>query len=144
MADLIARIAGLWRYPVKSCAGEAVDTLALGVAKIAASRYPGPVVVRMSDFKSNEYRGLLGGEYFELEEENPMLGLRGASRYYHPLYREAFMLECQAIKRARESMGFDNIVVMIPFCRTVEEGLRCRPSSPVMVSCGASRDWSCM
>ena len=101
-----------------------VDTLALGVAKIAASRYPGPVVVRMSDFKSNEYRGLLGGEYFELEEENPMLGLRGASRYYHPLYREAFMLECQAIKRARETMGFDNIVVMIPFCRTPGEADR--------------------
>jgi len=98
-----------------------VDNLALGVAKIAASRYPDPVVVRMSDFKSNEYRGLLGGEDFELQEENPMLGLRGASRYYHPLYREAFMLECQAIKRAREVMGFDNIVVMIPFCRTPGE-----------------------
>ncbi len=98
-----------------------VDTLALGVAKIAASHYPNPVIVRMSDFKSNEYRGLLGGEFFELTEENPMLGLRGASRYYHPLYREAFALECQAIKRAREEMGFDNIVVMIPFCRTPDE-----------------------
>ncbi len=98
-----------------------VDTLARSVAKIAASQYPRPVIVRMSDFKSNEYRGLLGGEDFELEEENPMLGFRGASRYYHPLYREGFQLECQAIRRAREAMGFDNIIVMIPFCRTPGE-----------------------
>ncbi|MEQ9462847.1 MAG: putative PEP-binding protein, partial [Haliea sp.] len=98
-----------------------VDTLARAVAKIAASQYPRPVIVRMSDFKSNEYRGLLGGEDFELEEENPMLGFRGASRYYHPLYREGFQLECQAIRRAREVMGFDNIIVMIPFCRTPGE-----------------------
>jgi pyruvate,water dikinase len=98
-----------------------VTHLALGVAKIAASQYPKPVIVRMSDFKSNEYRGLLGGSFFEIEEENPMLGLRGASRYYHPLYREAFILECQAIIRAREQMGFDNIIVMIPFCRTPGE-----------------------
>ncbi|MGR5067470.1 MULTISPECIES: phosphoenolpyruvate synthase [Vibrio] len=97
------------------------DNLALGVSKIAASQYPKPVIVRMSDFKSNEYRGLLGGQYFELNEENPMLGLRGASRYYHPRYREAFQLECKAIKKAREEMGFDNIIVMIPFCRTVSE-----------------------
>lgn len=95
-----------------------VENLALGVGKIAASQYPRPVIVRMSDFKSNEYRGLLGGEFFEIEEENPMLGLRGASRYYHPLYREAFMLECEAILKARDEMGFDNIIVMIPFCRT--------------------------
>lgn len=98
-----------------------VDNLALGVAKIAASQYPKPVIVRMSDFKSNEYRGLLGGEFFELMEENPMLGLRGASRYYHKLYREAFMLECQAIVKVREQMGFDNVIVMIPFCRTPDE-----------------------
>ncbi|GAB6261916.1 phosphoenolpyruvate synthase [Photobacterium sp. R1] len=98
-----------------------VDLLALGVGKIAASQYPKPVIVRMSDFKSNEYRGLLGGEFFELNEENPMLGLRGASRYYHPLYREAFKLECQAIVKARQAMGFDNIIVMIPFCRTTGE-----------------------
>ena len=98
-----------------------VDNLARGVGKIAASQYPKPVIVRMSDFKSNEYRGLLGGEFFELHEENPMLGLRGASRYYHPRYREAFQLECQAISKAREEMGFDNIIVMIPFCRTVNE-----------------------
>lgn len=98
-----------------------VDKLALGVAKIAASQYPKPVIVRMSDFKSNEYRGLLAGEFFELEEENPMLGLRGASRYYHQLYREAFILECQAIVKVREQMGFDNVIVMIPFCRTPDE-----------------------
>ena len=98
-----------------------VDKLALGLGKIAASQYPKPVIVRMSDFKSNEYRGLLAGEFFELEEENPMLGLRGASRYYHPLYREAFKLECQAIIKARQAMGFDNIIVMIPFCRTPSE-----------------------
>ena len=98
-----------------------VDNLALGVSKIAASQYPKPVIVRMSDFKSNEYRGLLGGEFFELHEENPMLGLRGASRYYHPHYREAFQLECKAILKAREEIGFDNIIVMIPFCRTVSE-----------------------
>jgi len=98
-----------------------VDKLALGVGKIAASQYPKPVIVRMSDFKSNEYRGLLAGEFFELSEENPMLGLRGASRYYHKLYREAFILECQAIVKVREKMGFDNVIVMIPFCRTPDE-----------------------
>jgi len=96
-------------------------TLARSVAKIAASRFPHPVIVRMSDFKSNEYRGLLGGEFFEIEEENPMLGFRGASRYYHERYREGFELECKAIKYAREQMGFTNIIVMIPFCRTVGE-----------------------
>ncbi|MDV5170289.1 phosphoenolpyruvate synthase [Photobacterium rosenbergii] len=98
-----------------------VENLALGVGKIAASQYPKPVIVRMSDFKSNEYRGLIGGEFFELHEENPMLGLRGASRYYHPRYQEAFQLECQAIAKARDEMGFNNIIVMIPFCRTVQE-----------------------
>jgi pyruvate,water dikinase len=98
-----------------------VDNLALDVSKIAASQYPKPVIVRMSDFKSNEYRGLLGGDFFELHEENPMLGLRGASRYYHPRYKEAFQLECKAILKAREEIGFDNIIVMIPFCRTVSE-----------------------
>jgi pyruvate,water dikinase len=98
-----------------------VETLAQSVGKIAASQYPGPVIVRMSDFKSNEYRGLIGGSYFEIVEENPMLGFRGASRYYHPLYREGFQLECRAIKYAREVMGFSNIIVMIPFCRTLNE-----------------------
>lgn len=101
-----------------------IDGLARSVARIAASQYPRPVIVRMSDFKSNEYRGLLGGEFFELDEENPMLGFRGASRYYHPLYREGFQLECRAIRRAREAMGFDNIIVMIPFCRTPGEADR--------------------
>lgn len=98
-----------------------VDQLCLGVSKIAASVYPHPAIVRMSDFKSNEYRGLKAGEYFELDEENPMLGLRGASRYYHPRYRDAFKLECEAIRQARDERGFDNIIVMIPFCRTPKE-----------------------
>ncbi len=98
-----------------------VDQLAQGVARIAASRYPKPVIVRMSDFKTNEYANLIGGQQFEPEEENPMLGFRGASRYYSPRYREGFNLECRAIKKAREEMGLSNIVVMIPFCRTPEE-----------------------
>lgn len=98
-----------------------VYTLARGVARIAASQYPNPVIVRMSDFKSNEYAQLLGGAGFEPEEANPMLGWRGASRYYSDEYREGFALECQAIKKAREVLGLDNIIVMIPFCRTPEE-----------------------
>jgi len=105
----------------ESMPGYFVDRLSLGVAKIAASQYPKPVIVRMSDFKSNEYRSLAGGEFFEIVEQNPMLGLRGASRYYHPLYRSAFQLECRAIKRVRDDIGFDNVVVMIPFCRTPRE-----------------------
>jgi len=75
----------------------------------------------MSDFKTNEYANLIGGAQFEPKEENPMLGFRGASRYYNPRYREGFGLECQAIKRVREKMGFDNVLVMIPFCRTTDE-----------------------
>ncbi len=98
-----------------------VDHLARGIAHIASSRYPQPVVVRTSDFKTNEYAGLIGGKQFEPAEENPMLGFRGASRYYHPLYRDAFGLECRALKKAREELGMDNIIVMIPFCRTPEE-----------------------
>jgi pyruvate, water dikinase len=98
-----------------------VEQLRESVSKIAAVFYPEPAIVRMSDFKSNEYRLLLGGDAFELEEENPMLGLRGASRYYHPSYREGFLLECQAIERARRLNGYANIIVMIPFCRTPEE-----------------------
>lgn len=101
-----------------------VDSLAQGVATIAAAFYPKPVIVRFSDFKSNEYRNLVGGSYFEPEEENPMLGLRGASRYYNPLYQKAFELECQAMKIAREKMGFANIVLMIPFVRTIAETQR--------------------
>jgi len=98
-----------------------VGNLAQGIARIAASRYPGPVIVRMSDFKTNEYANLIGGKQFEPEEENPMLGLRGASRYYSDRYRDGFALECRAIKRVRDVMGLDNVVVMIPFCRTPEE-----------------------
>ncbi|MFT5676067.1 MAG: pyruvate,water dikinase, partial [Paraglaciecola sp.] len=98
-----------------------IDTLATGIAKVAASVHPKPVIVRFSDFKTNEYGSLIGGEYFENNEDNPMLGLRGASRYYHPSYREAFMLECRSIKQVREKMGFENVIVMIPFCRTPKE-----------------------
>ena len=99
-----------------------VKTLSEGVATIASAVYPKPCVVRMSDFKSNEYATLLGGETFELKEDNPMIGFRGASRYVHPAYEEGFALECAAMKRVREEMGFENVILMIPFCRRVEEG----------------------
>ncbi|HVV03708.1 MAG TPA: phosphoenolpyruvate synthase [Puia sp.] len=99
-----------------------IDELAAGIATIAAAFYPKEVIVRTSDFKTNEYAHLLGGELFEPVEENPMLGFRGASRYYHDLYREAFRLECAAIGKVRDAMGLTNLKVMIPFCRTVEEG----------------------
>jgi len=99
-----------------------VDRLAQGVGAIAAAFYPKPVIVRMSDFKSNEYANLLGGRPFEPHEENPMIGWRGASRYYDPRYAEGFALECQAMKRVREVMGLTNVVLMIPFCRTPDEG----------------------
>ncbi|MEP7239572.1 MAG: phosphoenolpyruvate synthase [Devosia sp.] len=98
-----------------------VDQLARGLARIAAVAHPGPVIVRMSDFKTNEYAQLLGGEEFEPKEENPMIGFRGASRYYSPKYRDAFALECRAIERLRRVIGFDNVVVMIPFCRSPGE-----------------------
>ncbi len=101
-----------------------VDRLAKGIAKIAASQYPGPVIVRMSDFKTNEYANLIGGKQFEPTEENPMLGFRGAARYYSNRYREGFALECRAIKRVRNEMGLTNVIVMIPFCRTPEEADR--------------------
>ncbi|GAB4343484.1 MAG: phosphoenolpyruvate synthase [Leptolyngbyaceae cyanobacterium] len=101
-----------------------VDKLAQGVGAIAAAFYPKPVIVRMSDFKSNEYANLLGGRQFEPHEENPMLGWRGASRYYDDRYREGFALECQAMKRVREDMGLSNVILMIPFCRTPDEGRR--------------------
>jgi pyruvate,water dikinase len=101
-----------------------VEHLSRGIAKIAASRYPDPVIVRTSDFKTNEYAKLIGGRDFERDEVNPMLGLRGASRYYSDRYRAAFTLECRAIKLAREHLGFDNIIVMIPFCRTLAEADR--------------------
>ncbi len=98
-----------------------VDHLARGLARIAAVAHPHPVIVRMSDFKTNEYASLIGGSAFEPVEENPMLGFRGASRYYSDLYRAGFALECRAIRRLREDLGFTNVAVMIPFCRTVSE-----------------------
>ncbi len=98
-----------------------VDLLALGIAKLAAVGHPHPVIVRLSDFKTNEYAGLLGGAAFEPAEENPMLGFRGACRYYSERYRDAFALECRAIRRVREEMGFENVIVMVPFCRTLKE-----------------------
>lgn len=101
-----------------------VDGLARGLSQIAAVVYPKPVIVRMSDFKTNEYAELLGGREFEPHEENPMIGLRGASRYYSPQYEEGFALECKAILRLRKEMGFVNVVVMIPFCRTPLEADR--------------------
>jgi pyruvate,water dikinase len=101
-----------------------VEKLAEGVGTIAAAFYPRPVVVRLSDFKSNEYASLTGGRFFELEENNPMIGFRGASRYYHERYKEGFALECAALKQVREVMGLDNVIVMIPFCRRVEEARR--------------------
>lgn len=101
-----------------------VERLARGLARLAASQHPRPVIVRTSDFKSNEYANLIGGREFEPAEENPMLGLRGASRYYSPLYRDAFALECRALRRLREQFGFRNVVIMIPFCRTPAEADR--------------------
>jgi pyruvate,water dikinase len=98
-----------------------VDTLARGIGRLAAAAHPHPAIVRLSDFKTNEYAHLIGGSDFEEEEANPMIGFRGASRYYHDRYRDGFALECAAMKRARETLGFDNIVLMVPFCRTPDE-----------------------
>ena len=103
---------GKWYY---------IKRLAKGIAKIASAFYPNDVIVRLSDFKSNEYRNMIGGELYEPDEENPMIGWRGASRYYSDDYKDAFQLECEAIQYARDVMKMDNIVVMIPFCRTPEE-----------------------
>jgi pyruvate,water dikinase len=108
--------------PDVSGPGFFVEQLASGVAQIAAAFHPRTVIVRFSDFKTDEYAGLLGGRGFEPLEANPMIGWRGASRYYHPGYREGFALECEAIRRVREQMGFANVAVMIPFCRTLGEG----------------------
>lgn len=113
-----------------------VDRLSHGIAKLAASHYPQPVIVRTSDFKTNEYAGLVGGATFEPEEQNPMLGWRGACRYYSEGYREGFELECKAIKRVREEIGLDNVIVMIPFCRSVEEAEKVLN---VMTQCGLKR-----
>jgi pyruvate,water dikinase len=99
-----------------------VDKLAQGIGTLAAAFYPKPVILRLSDFKTNEYAHLIGGQLFEPKEENPMIGWRGASRYYHPDYREGFLLEVQAIKRVRERFGLTNLLVMVPFCRTPAEG----------------------
>ena len=101
-----------------------VDNLARGIAKIAAPHHPNPVIVRLSDFKSNEYAHLIGGAGFEPKEENPMLGLRGASRYYSDRYREGFALECRALRKVREEIGLENVIVMVPFCRTPKEADR--------------------
>ncbi|PLZ87203.1 phosphoenolpyruvate synthase [Fischerella thermalis] len=101
-----------------------IDKLAQGIGAIAAAFYPKPVIVRLSDFKSNEYANLLGGKQFEPKEENPMIGWRGASRYYDERYREGFALECRAMKQVREQMGLTNVILMIPFCRTPAEGRR--------------------
>ena len=108
------------RYPKKT--DYFIDLLSQAVATIAAAFYPKDVIVRMSDFKTNEYANLIGGREFEPFEENPMLGWRGASRYYHEGYKEAFRLECEAMRRVREDMGLENVKLMIPFCRTPEEG----------------------
>lgn len=105
----------------KSPAEYFVETLARGLGTLAAMVNPKPVIVRMSDFKTNEYATLLGGADFEPEEENPMIGFRGASRYYSPKYRDGFALECKAIKYIREKLGLRNVTVMIPFCRTLKE-----------------------
>ncbi|HEX5019397.1 MAG TPA: phosphoenolpyruvate synthase [Candidatus Binatia bacterium] len=101
-----------------------IDKLAQGVAMIGAAFYPKDVIVRLSDFKTNEYANLIGGKPYEPVEENPMIGFRGASRYYDPRYRAGFALECRAMKKVRDEMGLDNVKLMIPFCRTVEEGRR--------------------
>ncbi len=109
-----------WQDPKKYY----VDNLAFGIAKIGTAFYPNPVIVRFSDFKSNEYRTLLGGDQYEPEEENPMIGWRGASRYYDPKFEQAFLLEAMALKKVREEMGLTNVIPMVPFCRTVEEGIK--------------------
>ncbi|KAF2274259.1 phosphoenolpyruvate synthase [Westerdykella ornata] len=101
-----------------------VDKLALGLARLCAVAYPKPAIIRLSDFKTNEYANLIGGAQYEPQEENPMIGWRGASRYYSPGYKDGFSLECKAIKKLREELGFENAVVMVPFCRTVQEAIR--------------------
>jgi pyruvate,water dikinase len=101
-----------------------IERLSRGLSRIAAVQYPNPVIVRMSDFKTNEYANLLGGREFEPVEENPMIGFRGASRYYSPRYRDGFALECKAIRRLRDELGFTNVIVMIPFCRSIKEADR--------------------
>lgn len=113
-----------------------INKLAESTAKIAAAFYPKEVIVRMSDFKSNEYANLIGGQQFEPNEENPMIGFRGASRYYHPMYKDAFEMECKAMKMVRDEMGFTNVKLMIPFCRTISEAEKV---IAVMDACGLKR-----
>ncbi|NCN51513.1 phosphoenolpyruvate synthase [archaeon] len=113
-----------------------VDKLAEGIGTLAAAFYPKDVIVRTSDFKTNEYRNLIGGELYEPNEENPMMGWRGASRYYHKSFIEAFKLECYALKKVRNTFGLKNVKIMIPFCRTVEEGKKVQE---IMKSCGLKR-----
>jgi len=113
-----------------------VDKLATGVAMIGAAFYPKDVIVRLSDFKSNEYANLIGGKEYEPVESNPMIGYRGANRYYNPQFLPAFKLECQALKRVREEFGLTNVKIMVPFCRTVEEGQKVLD---IMASCGLKR-----
>jgi pyruvate,water dikinase len=118
-----ARVQALWRgYP--DGATYFVERLAEGVGTIAAAFHPRPVIVRLSDFKTNEYASLVGGRAFEPHEENPMIGFRGAARYVHPAYAEAFALECRALRRVREDMGLRNLAVMVPFCRREQEARR--------------------
>ncbi len=129
------RIAQLTRsYPNKP--DYFVDKLAEGVGQLASAFYPKDVIVRLSDFKTNEYASLLGGEPFEPKEENPMIGFRGASRYYDERYREGFLLECRAMKKVRDEMGLTNVKLMVPFCRTVAEG---RKVLSVMEKAGLKR-----
>src|SRR3546814_3140992 len=111
-------------FPYTTLFRSFIDVLARGIAKLASPYHPHPAIVRLSDFKTNEYAHLVGGDVFEPEEENPMLGFRGASRYYDDRYREGFALECRALKRVRETMGFRNVIVMVPFCRTPAEADR--------------------
>ena len=113
-----------------------IDELAEGIAMIGAAFYPKDVIVRFSDFKTNEYANLIGGKEYEPSEDNPMIGWRGASRYYDPKFTEAFKLECHAIRKVREVMGLKNVKVMIPFCRTIDEGKKVQK---VMASCGLKR-----
>jgi pyruvate,water dikinase len=113
-----------------------INKLAESTAKIAAAFYPKEVIIRMSDFKSNEYANLIGGQQFEPNEENPMIGFRGASRYYHPMYKDAFEMECKAMKMVRDEMGFTNVKLMIPFCRTISEAEKV---ITVMDACGLKR-----
>lgn len=124
VSDEDNRLIGALTHGHASPADYFVDILSRGIAKLAAPYHPHPAIVRLSDFKTNEYAHLLGGSAFEPEEENPMLGFRGASRYYDDRYKEGFALECRALKRVRDMLGFTNVIIMVPFCRTPAEADR--------------------